>query len=440
MEEIKTEEGFKQEKKFNVLEFYKRYAFWFNCVILSGLFLGNCFLPWLTFIAHAFVLILVIICEIKTAISYLFFVFVFNSLYLPYSALCLAVCVFVMMIRLVVMKAKESKENFYISKTTIVLFIAFFVFLLLPIKREFDIAYLERSLYLLLGAVLIYIFARFPEEFRLRYNLRLMLLGILISWPMQFLYDVSPHLQWVLDDWGGPGKGKGFGALLFNPNTLAMFCLAGLTIYSYYILKYKCVPLDVVVFGMYFIIGVLTMSRAFIIISLFNLLVVLIAGIKNKSKTIGFSFIALIVGLGIIVLVFPDMIKKLINDFSVSSKNNTLLDKLNDFTSSRVKIWSVYWKDWISNPLFIIFGKGISSPVLIKSVKPLHTVNISPHNMYFTMLYQLGIIGTILFITLVVFVIKDALKGKTKVGKAAIVPLISFLLLALVEDMMFYMF
>ena len=60
--------------------------------------------------------------------------------------------------------------------------------------------------------------------------------------------------------------------------------------------------------------------------------------------------------------------------------------------------------------------------------------------MYFTMFYQLGIIGAILFITLIVFVIKDALKGQPKVGKAMLIPLISFLMLALVEDMFFYMF
>ena len=61
----------KEKSKFIV--FYKKYSFILNCAILSVLFLANCFLPWFTFIAHSFLLALILICDIKAVISYLFF-------------------------------------------------------------------------------------------------------------------------------------------------------------------------------------------------------------------------------------------------------------------------------------------------------------------------------------------------------------------------------
>ena len=74
MEDIKIKEGEQKIKKFSVVDFYKQYSFWINCFVLVGLFLGNCFLSYFTFIAYSFVLILVIISEINIAISYLFFI------------------------------------------------------------------------------------------------------------------------------------------------------------------------------------------------------------------------------------------------------------------------------------------------------------------------------------------------------------------------------
>ena len=136
-----------------------------------------------------------------------------------------------------------------------------------------------------------------------------------------------------------------------------------------------------------------------------------------------------------------EKIKMFLDEFSIKTKDfESLTSAINAFSSSRIEIWSVYLKDWISNPIFIIFGRGISSPILIE-VKVLNSIRkLSPHNMFLTMFYQLGVIGAILYITLIVFVIKDAFKGQSKASKAILIPLISFLMLAMVEDLFFYMF
>ena len=134
MDIIEVQENNIKEKEFSIVEFYKKHNFLLNCVVLSCLFLANCFLSYFTYIAHIFVLLLVIISETKVAVGYLVFSFPFNSIYLPYSAICFGVCVFAMMVKLCIIKYKEDRNSFKVSKTTIILLIAFVVYLMLFIS------------------------------------------------------------------------------------------------------------------------------------------------------------------------------------------------------------------------------------------------------------------------------------------------------------------
>ena len=201
------------------------------------------------------------------------FSFPFNSIYLPYSAICFGVCVFAMMVKLCIIKYKEDKNSFKVSKTTIILLIVFVVYLMLPIKREFDFAYILRMLYLTLGSVLVYIFVKFNKEFDWRKNLKILLISTLLSCCFAFFHYVSPLLKIL-----------GFGALMFNPNTLALICLAAITIFTYYAITSKLTVTETLTVGAFLLVGIVTRSRAFFVISLFNLIALFISGFKQKMQ------------------------------------------------------------------------------------------------------------------------------------------------------------
>jgi len=425
MEEISKKE------KFNFIEFYKKYSVVINCAILSGLFLANCFLPWFTFIAHSFLLVLVLFCDIKRSISYLFFCFVFNSLYLPYSAIIFALCVATMMIRLIIIKNKEDKSNFNISTKTLVCYILFVVYLIIPFGREFDFVYVEKVFYLALAPVLLYLFAKFANEFNLRHNLRMLLYGLIVACSLSFFKPISLHLQTIIETHYADGIYR-YPALFVNPNTLAMTCEICFSLMAFFIIKHNAKAKDAITFLMFFFIGCFTLSKTFMIISSFNFLILAIFAIIKRSKNMSLLFCTLIIGFGVIFLIRPDVIIAWFSRlFGILDKNSSISDSFNKLTTGRFGLWVVYLSSMVNRPVSFIFGNGLSAPVL--SVE-------SPHNLYISMFYQIGAVGIILLVLTVVFMLKDVRKGKEKMSKAYLVPLLSFALLALVEDLMFYVF
>ncbi len=419
----------KQTNKF--IEFYKKYSFVLNCAILSVLFMANCFLPWFTFIAHSFLLALVLVCNIKNAISYLFFTFVFNSLYLPYSAIIFALCVAVMMVKLIVIKYREDKSNFVISNKTLIVYLLFVIYILFPLGREVDFIYFEKAFYLAGAPILLYLFAKFSKEFNLRHNLRIMLYGLLVSCLLSAFRFVSPYLQEAILPFTVDEIIR-YSALYANPNTLAMNCEICLSLMSFFVIKNKAELKDTITFLLFLFIGCFTLSKTFMIISSFNLIILAIFAIKERSKNIGYLILGFVVGIGLILIIRPEIILTWVERLFIGeSKTSSFKELLNKLTTGRFELWVAYLTSMVNSPISFVFGKGLSAPVLKE---------YSPHNLYLSVLYQIGAVGIILCVLTIVFMLKDARRGRDKMSKAYLIPLLSFALLALVEDLMFYVF
>ena len=102
-------------------------------------------------------------------------------------------------------------------------------------------------------------------------------------------------------------------------------------------------------------------------------------------------------------------------------------------TTARSDLWIAYIKDMLSNPAIIFFGKGFGTPTLPEM--------LSPHNLYISLLYQLGLIGIGLIAFVVVCLIKDAKKISNFVfNKYSLVSILAFMLLFCVEDLIFYIY
>ena len=110
----------------------------------------------------------------------------------------------------------------------------------------------------------------------------------------------------------------------------------------------------------------------------------------------------------------------------------SLDDILNYITTDRYALWVEYINHMCEHPLSFIWGMGYVRPTLY---------TLSAHNVYVSMLYQFGILGTALFIAVIVRMLLYYKKlHNIKFTKAVIVPIIAFALLFCVEDLILYIY
>ena len=92
---------------------------------------------------------------------------------------------------------------------------------------------------------------------------------------------------------------------------------------------------------------------------------------------------------------------------------------------SREVLLELYWEDYTSSVLTVLFGRGVCAT---------HDVKMAPHNSFIGMLWNVGAIGAILFLSVVLYIIL-----KLKAKYSIILLLIPFLIMCLVETLFFTM-
>ncbi len=116
-----------------------------------------------------------------------------------------------------------------------------------------------------------------------------------------------------------------------------------------------------------------------------------------KNRIIYISAIAILVPMGIALyylLIFRPLI----------DSRGQLYD------SSRLDLWSYYWDLFTSNPNIMFFGLGcnnLASYAINNSI-------LTAHNVFVEMIVELGVVGTILFIGIIVFIFRKAQKNPLK--------------------------
>lgn len=115
--------------------------------------------------------------------------------------------------------------------------------------------------------------------------------------------------------------------------------------------------------------------------------------IKNKN-TFGFisTCILLIIGIYLISLGRVSLFDNTIGRINATYKKG--LDRL---TTGRYNIWLEYLAYFMNNPRFLLIGKGVGIYLLNGK---------APHNTYIDLLYQLGLVGSIVYIKILVSVFK----------------------------------
>jgi len=210
----------------------------------------------------------------------------------------------------------------------------------------------------------------------------------------------------------------------FHVNHLAAFCLFAMAYSAVVLLTKKNKSKKEIIYylAMYavnLVVGFLTLSKAFMVVFAFEVLVLLVYYcIKHKKKAL--RVIGIIIALLLLFcLVFRQRLDTILERFFIYNYD-TLLGML---TTGRSGIWQQYANAILESPLKLLFGFGLFSQ---------EQLLIGPHNFYIFILYRFGLIGILMLAYLVYSYVKS-IKAKPNFSIRLSLILLTFLVIGLQE-------
>ncbi len=423
----------KSNIKAGFINFVKENSFFINCSLISLLFLANCFLPFFSYIAFAYVFVMIIVDNLKNDLGYIFFSLPFAGLYIPISVILFFACIFIYIIKFVIIKAVEHEIKFSFSRSLIIFAALLLAYLLLPFSFKYNINLLIKVFSVFALLAVLYLIIKFPKDVVLKDNFRILAIALLIASIFYAFRPLSEHLQEAIKVFYISDGMIRFSGLFYNPNIFALICEIGVFTMAYYIMCAKTNKKDVMAFLIFLLLGIMTFSKTYIVIMSIVMVFLTMYAIKTSSKQAWFCVGAFVLAIMLVVAFVPKFILVYLNRFGTSTGDgiqNSGDEIINTITTGRLDVWKGYIKFLLDNPLVILFGSGFSAT----------TIGVySTHNMYLGLIYQIGIVGTALLCTVVFLVIKNATKGTNfKFNLAIVVPILCILLIGMIEDFIFY--
>lgn len=180
-----------------------------------------------------------------------------------------------------------------------------------------------------------------------------------------------------------------FSGLNGDPNYYSVNMLLGLALILYLLIK-KEMKINKGVFLIILLIffGAQTNSKTFLLTLVGIFALTIYALFKNKRYFFGFLFMFVIIIFAFLTIsgkipIFNTVFNRLKSDTSIS-----------DLTTKRSDIAISYFNFFNSNPIVYFFGNGFNSGLINNKV---------PHNTYIDFIYNFGILGSILFLYVVLF-------------------------------------
>ncbi|MBE5740940.1 MAG: hypothetical protein E7351_00170 [Clostridiales bacterium] len=371
--------------------------------------------------------VMVLSDNLENGFSYIVFGIPFCMLNPHLSTLLYFVAIVLYIIKLcIIIFVKEKKQ---LNRRLIISLAVFVVYCLLPIGEYNNNVWLKLCLILFILLAII-IFSLRPNTFRPELNICMVSYAFIIASAFSLTYHISPHLQNIFRI-NTAGDIVRFQALFDHTNVFAMACEIVLSLLACMIITKEKKLKFSILFGVLAVLGLLTLSKTYIITLFIICLCIFIWLVKkNPKRTLIITGIVISCGL-LIILIFPKVSSLFFERFLGSLQEcRDFKDVLNMITTGRVNLWLEYLSYIFTHPKTLIFGNGLGANVVNK---------MSSHNAYISMLYQLGIVGISLLVGVIVMIIKNNKKStKTKFNKALLIPLIVIGLIMFVEDTIFY--
>ncbi len=217
-----------------------------------------------------------------------------------------------------------------------------------------------------------------------------------------------------------------------NVNHLAMFCTFGIGYVisqimkkdfaggDFKFLKDKLFWFRLACVAVLAVIGLLTMSKAFLLVMLLVMvysLVFIVRKFKVKSLWFALVLVSCIVPL---VIIFRSYIGAMLSRFVSYDSWNGLFSKI---TTGRSELWLMYLKELTSSAWNVIFGVGLLTTDLVSK---------GPHSVFVYLVYRVGVLGVIMLGVLVYFYIATK-KQKFSFSQENILVVLIYFVFALEE-------
>ena len=238
------------------------------------------------------------------------------------------------------------------------------------------------------------------------------IIGIMLNLTDTFSPFIAGHIE------------NRFGAFFNNINTLAVYCTLCASCFISLILthqlefkKYCYFPIIST------LVGLLTYSKAFILINIILYLAWIILSFISSSNKKRFCliFILCIPIIIFICIIAKDYIHRILNRF-LNTNYDSIMENL---TTGRAEIWKQYIKRWLKSPITFLFGNGYTAPKIAS--------NQYEHSVYIALLFQFGVLGTACIIALLIWSILRG--GKLSKRVASYLPLALLLINGLVSNL-----
>lgn len=401
-----------------------------NCIMLAILFFVNCFVANFCFVVAIVIMVLMITENRRDGFSILIFSLSFGGIEADYVGFyCLAVCLVVYLIKnYVILYAIDKKKINWKIFTAYSIFAVYSLINNAGFNVQFFITFSAISLFF----ALINLFTRYTDILNLKFNVNVLSIGVLVSSAYFITYLISPVIGEInLLEYGDYIR---FPAFYTNPVILAMVCEICLSFLTYYLLQDKWEWTDIISYLIFAVIGVVTLSKAFLILFSIMFVILIIYVLKRyKQKAVWWVVGAFVLGC-MFVLIKRDFLYAYVSRFfSGWNSNMSDYEQIIDIaTTGRYKLWTTVLSYIFTHPKVLIFGRGLGAPLV---------ASLSAHNFYISLLYQMGIVGGIIFIGMFVVLIYEYFRQNPhKISKAIAVPIAIMGALLFAEDLFLYIY
>lgn len=390
--------------------------------------------------------------NVQQAFYLIFFTYPFQFIYTVFIQIkfyniyfiLLTMILFMVGIKYLIAIGKKKKK---FNLTLFILSMAFLLYCFLPFG-PYKMSEHIQMIGIIAGLYLCY---EYREQISFKNLVLIASIGLLISCLFSFVAFETPRMLSLLTQYTNYGYIK-FQGLFGNPNVLVLYNIIVLPcLLVLYLQEHKWY--SIILFMANFAFAYMALSRNFIMCLAFMLpLYAILELVYYKKKgllhvaCVAVSMLALcavmFTSTKIYLVRFNILPESSIAQVQEDTKaaviipsipaepnkpENSLDDEIFVDDPGREGLWQRYWGDYTSSWKTILFGRGVAYPQL---------GNIGAHQSYLNILWQFGLLGTLLILTILLYFLKGLIKKKSVFAYLILLP---FLMACFVENMMFNM-
>ena len=404
------------EKLLKICDFYKKYKLFIGLGVISALLFACPFVDKMWVAVSVILGLFMLTCKTDEIFAVMLFMMPFSGLDSLY-VITIIIAMVVLLIKYIIDIINKKKQVFWFP-----LAITLAIILLSTIK-----SFLVGSRHIETGMLLVFVFALCYFAFVYRKDVNVskcfnaLLIGLFVSAGITLVLSRFEEFESFI--YAYEGFYMRLKMTTFHMNNLALLCIFEFAYSIHSILnKSRKIWIDLVSIVFVMTLGVLTVSKVFLVMIAFFVLYFMVAlVVKLKKKSI--KYLVIFAGLVVVLcIVGKSYILNIYDRMFLYNKGGSAL---NEILNGRVDIWKQYIADFKSCWHNILFGVGLFRP----------NFDFDPHNAYIFVLHRFGVVGILFILVLIASYIISA-KPKFKFSFCRILLLLSWFVVGLEENVL----